>query len=211
MSSILGTSIDLLNILIGHVIIIFCCLLECNYGTLKHILNIIRGKRFIKFWAKFWPWEDQSIKGEEREKKVCFLSQQGAFLEAFLVLLMHRINLGRSALAPSPKGSFSLGLTMLGLLVRSNTCKQLPFLDITEYIKIRVSNFFLCVRKEKNMFFQQNSNYLKLFNKSYKCIKHHGIFDNFYLLLQNLETLLSKGTWLSTHLTGNQSALQNVC
>ena len=166
LSSILG-SIDLLNILIGHVIIIFCCLLECNYYTLKHILNIIRGKRFIKFWAKFWPWEDQSIKGEER-KKVCFLSQQGAFLEAFLVLLMHRINLGRSALAPSPKGSFSLGLTMLGLLVRSNTCKQLPFLDITEYIKIRVSNF-VCVRKEK-ICFQQNSNNLKLFNKSYKYI-----------------------------------------
>ena len=130
----------------------------------------IRGKRFIKFWAKFWPWEDQSIKGEEREKKkVCFLSQQGAFLGAFLVLLMHRINLGRSALAPSPKGSFGLGLTMLGLLVRSNTCKQLPFLDITEYIKIRVSNF-VCVRKEKICFFQQNSNNLKLFNKSYKYI-----------------------------------------
>ena len=121
----------------------------------------IRGKRFIKFWAKFWPWEDQSIKGEEREKKVCFLSQQGAFLEAFLVLLMHRINLGRSALAPSPKGSFGLALTMLGLLVRSNTCKQLPFLDITEYIKIRVSNF-VCVRKEKICFFnkiQTISNY----------------------------------------------------
>ena len=153
---ILG-SIDLLNILIGHVIIIFCCLLECNYYTLKHILNIIRGKRFIKFWAKFWPWEDQSIKGEERKKSLFLEPTRGAFLGAFLVLLMHRINLGRSALAPSPKGSFGLGLTMLGLLVRSNTCKQLPFLDITEYIKIRVSNF-VCVRKEKICFFQQNSN-----------------------------------------------------
>ena len=106
---------------------------------------------------------------EKREKKVCFLSQQGAFLEAFLVLLMHRINLGRSALAPSPKGSFGLGLTMLGLLVRSNTCKQLPFLDITEYIKIRVSNFVICMcKKRKKLCFQQNSNNLKLFNKSYK-------------------------------------------
>ena len=164
LSSILGTSIDLLNILIGHVIIIFCCLLECNYCTLKHILKKWGGKRFIKFWAKFWPWEDQSIKGEEREreKKSLFLSQQGAFLEAFLVLLMHRINLGRSALAPSPKGSFGLALTMLGLLVRSNTCKQLPFLDITEYIKIRVSNFFCVWEKKKICFFnkiQTISNY----------------------------------------------------
>ena len=140
-------------------------------------------------------------------KKVCFLSQQGAFLGAFLVLLMHRINLGRSALAPSPKGSFGLGLTMLGLLVRSNTCKQLPFLDITEYIKIRVSNF---VCEKKKLCFQQNSNNISNYSTKATNTKTTGIFDNFYLL-QNLETLLSKGTWLSTHLTGNQSALQNVC
>ena len=112
-------------------------------------------------------------------KKVCFLSQQGAFLEAFLVLLMHRINLGRSALAPSPKGSFGLGLTMLGLLVRSNTCKQLPFLDITEYIKIRVSNF-VCVRKEKICFFNKIQTIFQIIQQKLQIQKLVVYFDNLH-------------------------------